>query len=72
MKMIQDDKGNTSSMRVTMIFCVIVAAVLSFMLVSTDGDITTGELWLIGMWLLVGVAGKNAGKFIEKMEPPKQ
>lgn len=71
-KMIQDDNGNTSSMRAGMIFCLIIAAIMSFMILMQDTEITMMQLWLVAAWLLVGVTGKTAGKFIEKMEPPKQ
>ena len=72
MKLIQDDKGNTSSMRVVMLFAVIVAAAMSFMVLTNQTPVTSMEIWLISIWLLVGIVGKNAAKFIEMIQPPKQ
>ena len=72
MKMMQDDKGNTSFGRFSSFMCLIVAMIMSFMLIGKAGGIEYNELWLVSAWILAGVASKQVGKFIEKMEPPKQ
>ena len=71
MKLMQDDKGNTSFSRMSSFGCLAVAAMLSFYVVGQDGDITYNQLWLVCIWVLAGVASKQVGKFLEKMEPPK-
>jgi hypothetical protein len=71
MKLMQDDKGNTSFARMSSAGCLVVAAAISFMLLGKDGVIDYNELWLVAIWVLAGVASKQVGKFLEKMEPPK-
>ena len=72
MKLMQDDKGNTSFARFSSFGCLSIGAVISFMLIGKEAGMGYHELWLVCIWVLAGVASKQVGKFLEKMEPPKQ
>lgn len=71
MKMLQDDKGNVSSMRLTMFICILVAAYLSGVAMTREGGPTAADIYLAGAWLLAGIGGKNIGKFLEGMNDRK-
>ena len=66
-----NDHGVPSSMRLTMLLCVLTSIAFGFITLLHSGAAATGNgLYLCGLFLAAGIGGKSVQTFTEHLKPP--